>query len=39
MYMLTNSPENAPDRAQYIEIGFEQGYPVTLDGEVCSPVR
>ena len=38
MYMLTNSPENAPDRPQYIEIGFEQGYPVTLDGEACSPV-
>jgi argininosuccinate synthase len=38
MYMLTSSPENAPDRAQYIEIGFEQGYPVTLDGEVYAPV-
>jgi argininosuccinate synthase len=38
MYMLTSSPENAPDRAQYIEIGFEQGYPVTLDGELHAPV-
>ncbi|MGH7469964.1 MAG: argininosuccinate synthase [Longimicrobiales bacterium] len=38
MYMLTNAPENAPDRAQYIEIGFEHGYPVTLDGEVYAPV-
>jgi argininosuccinate synthase len=38
MFMLTNSPENAPDRAQYVEIGFEQGYPVTVDGEALSPV-
>ena len=38
MYMLTNSPENAPDRAQYIEIGFENGYPVTVDGVAYSPV-
>jgi argininosuccinate synthase len=38
MYMLTSSPENAPDRAQYIEIGFEQGYPITLDGEMHAPV-
>jgi argininosuccinate synthase len=30
MYMLTNAPEDAPDRAQYIEIGFENGYPVTV---------
>jgi argininosuccinate synthase len=38
MYMLTNSPEDAPDRAQYIEIGFENGYPVTVDGVAYSPV-
>lgn len=39
MYMLTKSPENAPDRAQYIEIGFDAGYPVTLDGEPMDPVK
>jgi len=39
IYMLTQSPENAPDRAQYIEIGFESGYPVTLDGEVMTPLQ
>jgi argininosuccinate synthase len=38
MYMLTNAPEQAPDRAQYIEIGFEAGYPVMVDGEALSPV-
>src|SRR5919106_6192078 len=31
MYMLTNSPENAPNKAEYLEIGFEAGYPVTVN--------
>lgn len=30
---LTVSIENAPDIADIIEIGFEQGVPVTMDGE------
>jgi argininosuccinate synthase len=38
MYMMTNSPENAPNRPQYVDIGFEQGYPVTVDGLPYSPV-
>lgn len=33
MFQLSVSPENAPDEAQYVEIGFEQGVPVSLDGE------
>ena len=33
MYQLSISPEDAPDEAQYVEIGFEQGVPVSLDGE------
>jgi argininosuccinate synthase len=39
MYLMTRSPEAAPDRAQYVEIGFDAGYPVTVDGEALSPVR
>lgn len=27
----------APDKATYIEIGFEKGDPVTLDGAELSP--
>lgn len=38
LFLLTASPEAAPDRAQYVEIGFEAGYPVTIDGEAMSPV-
>ena len=39
IYMMTQSPENAPDKAEYIEIGFEQGYPVTVNGEAFGPVQ
>jgi argininosuccinate synthase len=39
IFMMTQSPENAPDKAEYIEIGFEQGYPVTVNGEVLGPVE
>ena len=33
VFALTSSPENAPDDPQYVEIGFEEGLPMTLDGE------
>src|SRR5687768_9251433 len=39
MYMLTNSPENAPNVAEYVEIGFEAGFPVTINGEIFNPVQ
>jgi len=39
VYVLTDSPEKAPNRAQYIEIGFEQGKPVSLDGTSLGPVE
>jgi argininosuccinate synthase len=33
MFVLTKSPEDAPDTPEYVEIGFEQGFPVSLNGE------
>jgi argininosuccinate synthase len=33
VFALTTSPENAPDEPKYVEIGFEEGLPMTLDGE------
>jgi argininosuccinate synthase len=36
MFMWTRSPENAPDEPSYVEIDFEQGDPVALDGELLS---
>ncbi len=32
-YTLTKSPDKAPDKPEYIEIGFEQGIPVSLNGQ------
>jgi argininosuccinate synthase len=33
VFELTAAPEEAPDEPQYIEIGFEEGLPTSLDGE------
>ncbi len=33
MYKLSVSPENAPDKPEYVEIEFEQGVPVAVNGE------
>jgi argininosuccinate synthase len=38
LFLLTRSPEDAPNRPDYVTIGFEQGYPVTLDGQPLGPV-
>ncbi|MCC6629811.1 MAG: argininosuccinate synthase [Chloroflexi bacterium] len=38
MYELTRAPEQAPDAPAYVTIGFEQGTPVTVDGEALDPV-
>jgi argininosuccinate synthase len=38
MFKLTVSPEQAPDKATYVEIDFEQGTPVAIDGERLDPV-
>ncbi len=33
VFQLVSRPEDAPDQAQVVEIGFEKGLPVALDGE------
>ncbi len=38
MYKLSVSPENAPDKPTYLEIDFEQGNPVAIDGERMDPL-
>lgn len=35
----TVSPEQAPNQPAYVTIGFEQGWPVSVDGETLSPVE
>ena len=37
VYQRTISPEEAPDRATNVEIGFERGDPVSIDGTAMSP--
>ncbi len=38
MFKLTVSPEEAPDKPTYVEIDFEQGNPVAVDGMRLDPV-
>jgi len=38
MFELTVSPEEAPDEPEYVEIGFEKGAPVKVNGESLDPV-
>ena len=37
VHQRTLSPEEAPDKATLIEIAFERGDPVAIDGETLSP--
>ncbi|MCA9632392.1 MAG: argininosuccinate synthase [Myxococcales bacterium] len=37
MFLLSVDPEDAPDKPTYVEIGFEKGTPVTVDGEALGP--
>ena len=37
VHQRTISPEDAPDKATLIEIAFERGDPVAIDGETLSP--
>jgi argininosuccinate synthase len=39
VYQRTISPEDAPDKPTYIEIGFEKGDAVSIDGEELSPAN
>ena len=39
MFQLSVSPESAPEKPEYIEIAFESGFPVTLNGQKLSPAQ
>jgi argininosuccinate synthase len=39
IFVLTVSPEAAPDKATYVEIEFECGNPVAVNGKKMSPAR
>ena len=37
VYQRTTDPEKAPDTPEYIEVGFEKGDAVSINGETLSP--
>ncbi|MFO7861847.1 MAG: argininosuccinate synthase [Desulfosalsimonas sp.] len=39
MFVLTVSPQNAPDKAESMDITFENGDPVAIDGQNLSPAK
>ncbi len=39
MYVLTKSPEKAPNKAQYVEVEFKNGNAVAVDGEKMTPAQ
>ncbi len=39
MFILTRDPEDAPDKPLYLELTFENGNPVAIDGKALGPVE
>ena len=39
MFKLSVAPEKAPDKSTYLELEFERGNPVAIDGEKLSPAN
>ena len=39
MFLLSASPENAPNEAEYVEIEFDSGTPTVLNGESVTPAQ
>ncbi|MGN7359322.1 argininosuccinate synthase [Paenibacillus sp. SAF-054] len=39
MFLLSNSPEDAPDEAEYLDLEFAQGNCVALNGEKLNPLQ
>ncbi len=39
IYKMSVAPENAPDKPTYVEIAFDKGVPIAIDGVKCTPVE
>jgi len=39
LFQMSVSPENAPNQPEVVEIGFEEGVPVSLNGAALAPVK
>ena len=39
MFLISKAPEDAPDKPEYVEIAFEKGVPVSVNGEKLGAVE
>lgn len=39
LLQLSTTPEKAPDKPTYVEIGFDKGIPVSINGEKMGPIE
>jgi len=39
MYVMSVAPEDAPDQAEFVEIEFKNGDPISINGEELSPAN
>jgi argininosuccinate synthase len=39
LWVMSNAVSKSPDKAEYVEIGFEQGVPVKLNGKATDSVK
>jgi argininosuccinate synthase len=39
MFQISTSPENAPEKPEYVEIEFETGVPTAINGQKLSPAK
>lgn len=37
--LICKKPEDAPDKAEYVTISFEKGYPIAINGEKMNPLQ
>ena len=38
LFIVTNTPEKAPDKPEYVEVEYEEGVPVAVNGEKLAPL-
>ncbi len=39
LLLVCNTPDKAPDQAEYVEVGFEKGVPVSVNGKKLAPIE
>ena len=39
LFIVTNIPEKAPDKPEYVELEYVEGVPVSVNGEKLSPAK